>query len=325
MRYGSLIGAVLLAAVALHDAGRGATAQDYPNRPVRMVVAFPAGGTLDTLARIVSQKLGEEWGQPVVVENRPGAGGNIGAAAAARAAPDGYTLHFGAQSLAVNVTIAPVKDFDPVKDFEPIILVATAQDVLILPPNSPVHSVKELIDYAKARPGQLDYASLGPGTSAHLATVMFSDLVGIKMQQVSYSTLSQAVADLMAGRIFVYIPTLAGNLGNIQAGKVKALAVSGSARAGQLPDVPTFQEVGVPFVGETSWYGIYAPQGTPAEIVAKVNRGVGRVLEEPDVKLRSATLGFRLLGGPPERLGAMLKSEIAKWAELAKSASLVAR
>jgi tripartite-type tricarboxylate transporter receptor subunit TctC len=229
MRYGALIGAVFLAAVALHDAGRGATAQDYPNRPVRMVVAFPAGGTLDTLARIVSQKLGEEWGQPVVVENRPGAGGNIGAAAAARAAPDGYTLHFGAQSLAVNVTIAPVK----------------------------------LIDSAKARPGQLDYASLGPGTSAHLATVMFSDLVGIKMQQVSYSTLSQAVADLMAGRIFVYIPTLAGNLGNIQAGKVKALAVSGSARAAQLPDVPTFQEVGVPFVGETSWYGIYAPHGTP--------------------------------------------------------------
>lgn len=163
MRYGRLVCAALIAACGMHDAGQSASAQGYPNRPVRMIVAFPAGGTLDTLARIVSQKLSEEWGQSVVVENRPGAGGgNIGAATAARATPDGYTLHFGAQSLAVNVTIAPLKGFDPVKDFEPIILVATAQDVLMVPPNSPVHSVKELIDYAKARPGQLDYATLGP-------------------------------------------------------------------------------------------------------------------------------------------------------------------
>jgi tripartite-type tricarboxylate transporter receptor subunit TctC len=325
MRHGLLVGAAMIAACAMHDAGRSASAQSYPNRPVRMIVAFPAGGTLDTLARIVSQKLSEDWGQSVVVENRPGAGGNIGAATAARATPDGYTLHFGAQSLAVNVTIAPLKGFDPVKDFEPIILVGTAQDVLMVPPNSPVHSVKELIEYAKARPGQLDYATLGPGTSGHLATVMFSDLVGIKMQHVPYSALSQAVADLMSGRIFVFIPTLAGHLGNIQSGKVLALAVSGSTRADQLPDVPTFREVGVPFVEETSWYGIYAPKGTPADVIAKVNRDVGRILAGADMKQRSETLGFRLLGGSPEKLGAMLKSEIAKWAEVAKSASLVAK
>jgi tripartite-type tricarboxylate transporter receptor subunit TctC len=195
----------------------------------------------------------------------------------------------------------------------------------MVPPDSPVHSVKELIEYAKARPGQLDYATLGPGTSGHLATVMFSDLVGIKMQHVPYSALSQAVADLMSGRIFVFIPTLAGHLGNIQSGKVLALAVSGSTRADQLPDVPTFREVGVPFVEETSWYGIYAPKGTPADVIAKVNRDVDRILAGSDMKQRSATLGFRLLGGPPEKLGAMLKSEIAKWAEVAKSASLVAK
>jgi tripartite-type tricarboxylate transporter receptor subunit TctC len=289
-----------------------------------MIVAFPAGGTLDTLARIVSQKLTQEWSQSVVVENRPGAGGNIGAAAAAQATADGYTLHFGAQSLAVNVTIAPQRGFDPVKDFEPIILVATAQDVLMVSPNSPFHSVNELIGYAKAHPGQVDYATLGPGTSAHLATVLFSDLVGIKMQNVPYSSVSQASADLMSGRVSVFIPTLGGHLGHIKAGNVRALAVSGPTRADQLPDVPTFQEIGVPFVAETSWYGIYAPKATPSEIVAKVNRDVGRILDTPDVKEKSVALGFRLLGGPPDRLGAMLKNEIAKWAELAKSASLIA-
>lgn len=324
MRYGSLAGAILIVAGVLgFDAG--ASAQNYPDRSVRMIVAFPAGGTLDTLARIISQKLTEEWGQSVVVENRPGAGGNIGAAAAAQASPDGYTLHFGAQSLAVNVSIAPQKGFDPVRDFDPIILVATAQDVLMVPPDSPARSVRELIDYAKAHPGQLNYATLGQGTSGHLATVLFSDLVGIKMQHVPYSSVSQAATDLMSGRVAVFIPTLAGHLGNIKAGRVLALAVSGAVRAEQLPDVPTFKELGVPFVAETSWYGIYAPKGTPGDIIAKVNRDVGRILETPDMKERSVTLGFRLLGGSPKKLGATLKSEIAKWAEVAKKASLATR
>jgi tripartite-type tricarboxylate transporter receptor subunit TctC len=244
-----------------------------------MIVAFPAGGTLDTLARIISQKLSEKWGKSVLVENRPGAGGNIGAATAARASPDGYTLHFGAQTLAVNVTIAPQEGFDPVKDFDPIILVATAQDVLMVPGNSPFHSVKELIDYAKAHPEQLNYATLGPGTSAHLATVLFSDLVGIKMQNVPYSSVAQATTDLMSEHVSFFIPTLGGHLGTIKAGNLRALAVSGSARADQLPDVPTFKEMGVPFVEETSWYGIYAPKGTPSEIIAKVNGDVSRILE----------------------------------------------
>src|SRR5207302_6542138 len=164
------------AALALPAVAR---AQTYPDRPVRMVIAFPAGGTIDTLGRILAQKLTETWGQNVVIENRPGAGGNIGAAAAAKSAPDGYTLHFGAQTLGVNVTLQPSKDFDPVKDFDPIMLVATAQDVLLVPTSSPFRTVNELIDYAKKHPGELDYASLGTGTSGHLATVMFADLAGI--------------------------------------------------------------------------------------------------------------------------------------------------
>ena len=297
-------------------------AEQYPSRPVHMIVAFPAGGTLDTLARMVSQKLSEKWGQGVPVENRPGAGGNIGAVAAARAAPDGYTLHFGAQSLAVNVTLAPQRDFDPSKDFVPIVLVATAQDVLMVPPNSPYHSVKELIAYAKAHPGELNYASLGPGTSAYLATGLFSQLAGIKMQNVSYTSLSQAATDLMAGRVALFIPTLGGHLGRIKSGSARALAVSGNRRADELPDVPTFKELGVPFVAETSWYGVYAPKGTPNDIVMKINKDVNDVLALPDVREKVVPLGFRLLGGNPDALKAKLSEETARWADAAKSGAL---
>ena len=308
-------------AVAL-AASAGASAQSYPERPVRVLIAFPAGGTIDTLGRIIAQKLTEAWGQNVVIENRPGGGGNIGAAAAAKSAPDGYTLHLGAQTLAVNVTLQPSTEFDPVKDFDPIMLVATAQDVLLVPPNSPFRSVRELIDYAKAHPGELNYASLGTGTSGHLATVMFSELAGIKLQHVPYTSVSQATTDVISGRIAVFLPTLGGHLGNVAAGRMRALAVSGTTRATQLPDVPTFNELGVKFVDETSWYALFAPKGTRKEIIAKVNAELERILALPDVREKGVTLGYRYIGGPPEKLAAFLNSEIAKWAEVAKHASL---
>jgi len=313
---GAMIAAALLAANA------GASAQSYPERPVRVLIAFPAGGTIDTLGRIIAQKLTEAWGQNVVIENRPGGGGNIGAAAAAKSAPDGYTLHLGAQTLAVNVTLQPSTEFDPVKDFDPIMLVATAQDVLLVPPNSPFRSVRELIDYAKAHPGELNYASLGTGTSGHLATVMFSELAGIKLQHVPYTSVSQATTDVISGRIAVFLPTLGGHLGNVAAGRMRALAVSGTTRATQLPDVPTFNELGVKFVDETSWYALFAPKGTRKDIIAKVNGELERILALPDVREKGVTLGYRYIGGPPEKLAAFLNSEIAKWAEVAKHASL---
>jgi tripartite-type tricarboxylate transporter receptor subunit TctC len=314
---------VALIAVGLAVSGlqTNVAAQGYPERPVRLLIAFPAGGTIDTLGRILAQKLTEAWGQNVVIENRPGAGGNIGAAAA-KSPHDGYTLHLGAQTLAANVTLQPSTEFDPVKDFEPIMLVATAQDVLLVPPNSPFRSVKELIDYAKAHPGELNYASLGTGTSGHLATVMFAELAGIKLQHVPYTSVSQAAADVISGRIAVFLPTLGGHLGNVAAGRMRALAVSGTARATQLPDVPTLNELGVRFVDETSWYALFAPKGTRADIIAKVNADVERILAMPDVKEKGGTLGYRYIGGSPEKLAAFLKGEIAKWADLAKSASL---
>ena len=225
----------------------------------------------------------------------------------------------------MNVTLAPTKGFDPTKDLDPIMLVATAQDVLMVPPDSPFRSVRELIDYAKANPGKLNYASLGTGTSGHLATTLFSDLAGVKLQHVPYSQYSQAVTDFMSGRTALWITTLGGAIGNIKAGKMRALAVSGLARAKQLPDVPTFKEMGVGFSDESSWYALFAPKGTSKDIIAKVNADMTRIIALPDVKEREATMGYRFIGGSPDKLAAFLKGEIAKWAEVAKSASLMPR
>jgi tripartite-type tricarboxylate transporter receptor subunit TctC len=300
-----------------------ASAQSWPDRSVRIIIAFAAGGTIDTLGRIVAQKLTDAWGQSVFVENRGGASGNIGAQAAAQSPPDGTTLHLGGQVLAVNVTLAPVKGFDPVRDFEPIIWIATARDVLMVPPDSPFRSVHDLIGYAKAHPGELNYASLGLGSSGHLASTLFGDLAGIKLQHVPYTSYSQAVTDVVSGRISLWISTLGGAIGNIQAGKMRALAVSGHQRAAQLPDVPTFQELGIGFVDETSWYALFAPRGTSKAIVARINSDMTRILAQSDMQERAATLGFRLTGGSPDALATMLKGEIAKWAEVAKSASFM--
>jgi tripartite-type tricarboxylate transporter receptor subunit TctC len=319
MRDRGLAAAAAIAACVLGI--QSARAQNYPERPVKVLIAFPAGGTIDTLGRILSQKLADAWGQTVVIENRPGAGGNIGAAAAAQAAPDGYTLHFGAQTLSVNITIAPYQNFDPVKDLDPIILAATATDVLVVPLASPFKTVKDVIDYAKAHPGELNYGSLGIGTSSHLSTVQFADAAGIKLQHVPYTSFSQTTTDLISGRLALWFPTLGGSFGNIQAGKMRALAISGPTRSQALLDIPTFKELGIDFA-ESSWYALFGPRGTPPAIIDKVNRDTERVLALPDVKARSVTLGFRLAGGSPEALAAFLKSDIAKWAEFAKRGSL---
>jgi tripartite-type tricarboxylate transporter receptor subunit TctC len=205
---------VALAVFAAPDAW----AQGYPERPVRLLIPFPPGGSIDTLGRILAEKLGTMWSQSVFVENRPGAGGNVGSMTAAQAAPDGYTIALGGQFLAANATIAPMQGFDPMKSFAPAILVATGQDVLMVPPNSPFHTVKDLVDAAMAHPGEITFASLGVGSSGHLATTLFSEVTGIKLQHVPYNSFGQAVTDVSAGRISLWISTLGGSLGHIQAG-----------------------------------------------------------------------------------------------------------
>jgi tripartite-type tricarboxylate transporter receptor subunit TctC len=299
-----------------------ARADTYPDHAVRLIIPFPPGGSIDTLGRILTDKLGAIWGQSVFIENRAGAGGTVGSSVAAQAAPDGYTIVFGGQFMAANVTIAPSQSFDPVKSFAPIILVATGQDALMVPANSPFHSVKEIIDYAKAHPGELTYGSLGVGSSGQLATTLFSEVTGISLQHVPYNSFSQAVTDVSAGRISLWLTTLGGSIGHIQAGKLRPLAVSGPTRAAQLPDVPTFDELGVAYGNDTSWYALFAPAATPRDAISKINADTNRVLADPDMKERAQKLGFRLVGGTPEQLGAHLKSEIDKWAKVAKAAGL---
>lgn len=307
----------LIAALAMP-----AWAQTYPDHPVRLVIPFPPGGSIDTLGRILSDKISTLWGQSVFIENRAGAGGMVGSSVAAQAAPDGYTMSFGGQFMAANVTIAPSANFDPVKSFAPVVLVATGQDVLMVPADSPFHSVKEIVDYAKAHPGELTYASLGIGSSGQLASTLFSEVTGITMQHVPYNSFSQAVTDVSAGRISVWLTTLGGAIGHIKAGKLRALAVSGPTRAALLPDVPTFDELGVAYGNDTSWYALFAPAGTPPGVVAKVNADTNKILADADMKERATKLGFRLVGGAPEQLGAHLRSEIDKWAKVAKAAGL---
>jgi tripartite-type tricarboxylate transporter receptor subunit TctC len=304
--------------------GLPARAETFPDHPVRLIIPFAPGGSIDTLGRILSEKLSTLWGQSVVVENRPGAGGTVGSSVAAQAAPDGHTIVFGGQFMAANVTIAPSQTFDPVKSFAPLILVATGQDCLMVPVNSPFHSVKEIIDYAKTHPGELTYASLGVGSSGQLASTLFSEVTGITLQHVPYNSFSQAVTDVSAGRISVWLTTLGGSIGHIQAGKLRALAVSGPTRAALLPDVPTFDELGVAYGNDTSWYALFAPAGTPREVIGKINADTNKILTDPDMQQRATRLGFRLVGGTPEALGAHLKSEIDKWAKVAKAAGLAA-
>jgi tripartite-type tricarboxylate transporter receptor subunit TctC len=300
-----------------------ARAQTYPDHAVRLIIPFPPGGSIDTLGRILTDKLSTLWGQSVFIENRAGAGGMVGSSVAAQAAPDGYTMSFGGQFMAANVTIAPSANFDPVKSFAPLILVATGQDVLMVPADSPFHSVKEVVDYAKAHPGELTYASLGIGSSGQLASTLFSEVTGVTLQHVPYNSFSQAVTDVSAGRISLWLTTLGGSIGHIQAGKLRALAVSGPTRAALLPDVPTFDELGVAYGNDTSWYALFAPAGTPPAIVDKINAGTNKILADADMKERATKLGFRLVGGTPEQLGTHLRSEIDKWAKVAKAAGLV--
>jgi tripartite-type tricarboxylate transporter receptor subunit TctC len=315
-----LVAAVVLTLIAA--LATPARAQTYPDHAVRLIIPFPPGGSIDTLGRILTEKLSTLWGQSVFIENRAGAGGTVGSSVAAQAAPDGYTMTFGGQFMAANVTIAPSQSFDPVKSFAPLILVATGQDALMVPANSPFHSVKEVVDYAKTHPGELTNASLGIGSSGQLATTLFSEVTGITLQHVPYNSFGQAVTDVSAGRISVWLTTLGGSIGHIQAGKLRALAVSGPTRAAQLPDVPTFDELGVAYGNDTSWYALFAPAGTPPAFVTKINADTNKILADADMKERATNLGFRLVGGSPEQLGAHLRSEIDKWAKVAKAAGL---
>jgi tripartite-type tricarboxylate transporter receptor subunit TctC len=297
-----------------------AQAQSYPDKPIKLVVPFAPAGATDVLARIVGQKLSELEKQPVIVDNRAGAGGNIGSDAVAKAAPDGYTLLMGAVGThAINVSLYKKMPYDPVKDFIPVVLVATVPNVLVVPASLPVNSVKELIAYGKANPGKLNFGSSGNGTSIHLSGELFKSMTGMDMQHVPYKGSGPATVDLLSGQVQMMFDNLPSAMPNIKSGKLKALAVTSAKRSPSLPDVPTIAEAGVPGYEAPSWFGILVPKGTPPEIVAKLNTDINKILAMPDTKKKFLEQGAEPAGGTPEQFAALINSEIPKWAKVVKA------
>ena len=305
---------VVLAAFAF-----GAAAQSYPTKSIRVVVPFPAGGTTDVLARAVAQKLTESLGQPAVVDNRPGAGGNIGAELVAKAPPDGYTLLMGTVGThAINPSLYPKMPYDHVKDFVPVILVAGVPNVLVVNPSLPVNSVQELIAYAKANPGKLNFASSGNGTSIHLSGEMFKTMAGVQMTHVPYKGSAPALQDLVGGQVQLMFDNLPSSLALIKAGKLKALAVTSLTRAAALPEVPTVAESGLPGFEASSWFGLLAPAGTPQPIVVTLNGDVAKWLATADAKEKLLAQGAIAAGGPPADFTRHIAAETAKWQKVVK-------
>lgn len=289
----------------------------YPERPVRLITPFPPGGATDLLARTVGERLSQRLGQAVVIENRPGAGGNIGAEIASRAAPDGYTLLMAPTSIyAVSATLYPQLNYDVTKDFTPVSLVANAPHVLLVHPSLPVETVPELIAYAKARPGELNFASQGSGTVSHLEAEMLKSMAGIDLLHIPYRGSAPAVVDLLAGRVQVMFDSIASSNPHVRAGRLRPLAVASPARSPLLPDVPTVRESGIEGYSAHSWLGILVPAGTPRAIVQRLHRDLVAVVNEPATRARLIEHGFEPATSTSAELAKMIREEIVKWAPL---------
>jgi tripartite-type tricarboxylate transporter receptor subunit TctC len=311
---------LLLLACAVSQA---ALAQAWPAKPIRLVVPFPPGGINDVLARIVSQKLTENLGQGVLIDNRPGAGGTIGSNMVAKAAPDGYTLLFGATStVAISPNLYAGIPYDPVKDFEPIVHIASVASILVVNPSVPANSVRELLDLARARPGQLNFGSAGSGASQHLGGELLKSLGHVSMVHVPYKGGSAAMTDLVAGQINLMVEPIPTALPNIKAGRIRALAVSTPQRAPAVPELPTIAESGLPGYDLTIWFGLLAPAGTPREVIGRINAETLKILRSGDMNERLAAQGADPAGGRPEEFAALIRRELARWGEVVKAAGV---
>ena len=296
-----------------------AHAQPYPSKPIKIVVPFPAGGIADLYARLIGARVGERWGQPVLVENRTGAGGNIGADAVAKPAPDGYTLVMGSFGThAVNVSLFASLPYDPVRDFAPIALVLEAEGLLVLHPSVPAQSVLDLIAYARSHPGELTFASAGMGTASHLAGELFKTMARVEMTHVPYKGNVPAITDLLAGQTSLLFGTMPTVLPHAKAGKLRAIATIGSTRSAAAPELPTVAET-IPGFEVNNWIGLLAPAGTSADIVRKWSAEVNTIMQGADLKSRLLAEGARFAPNTPERFAAFIKSEIAKWAPVVKA------
>ncbi len=314
----TLLGGASFAALAGPLATRTA-AQSYPSKPIRYVVPFAAGaGVLDIMARIVSQHLGTSLGQQVVVDNRPGAGGNVGAEIAAKAAPDGYTMLMGNTALVVSPYLFAKLPFDPLTDFVPVTQVNSAPLLLVVHPALPVKSVAELVAYAKARPGKLNYGSGGIGTTPFLATELFKSLAGIDVVHVPYKGGAPALADLVAGQLSFMIENVPGTLPFVKDGKLRALAITSRQRLALVPEVPTMIEAGVAGYEMIGWNGIFLPKGTPAEIVMRLNADLVKVLGTAEMKEQLGKLGAEPVGGTPQQFATFVGAEARRWGKIIK-------
>jgi tripartite-type tricarboxylate transporter receptor subunit TctC len=314
--------ATTLLGSALVTQSTPAEAEDaYPSRPIRIIVPVAAGGGTDFTARLLADKLSPAMNQPVIVENRPGASGNLGVQQAATAAPDGYTLVMPITSFPINPSLQKLP-FDTVKDFAPVVLAGTLPLVLVVNPALPARDVADLIALARAKPGEINFANSGSGTTAHLAGELFNRMAGTKMVSVSYKGGGPAVTDLLGGHVQVYFSTIPSVQQHIETGKIRALAVTGSQRTPELPDLPTVAESGLPEFEVTAWFGIFAPAGTPKPIVSKLNAELTKILAMPDVREKLAGHGVQPGGGTPEALGTFLVSEVEKWGNVIREAGI---
>ena len=316
-----LLGAAVLGLTALFGAVSQASAQAYPTKPVSLLIAFPPGGPSDVLSRIVGKKLEQILGQPFIMDNRPGAGGNIAAEAAAHAAADGHTILMGNNSiLATNAALYKKVNFDPEKDFAPISLIGSQANILVVNPALPARSMAELIALAKARPGQLDYASSGYGAAAHLSGELFKAQAHIDIVHIAYKGAAPALQDVIAGHVQMMFATAASVVGHVKDGLVRPLAVTTLTRTAVLPDIPTIAELGIPGFDATTWHGLVAPAGTPNAVIETLHRATVTALNDPAVRKALVELGVDLVGSSPAEFSAYIKAEIPKWRAVVQAA-----
>jgi len=316
---------ILTAAVAMAAAGVAAPAHaqgTYPTRPIRFVIPFPPGGGLDLMGRMIGQHLAEAWGQQVLVDNRPGAGGQIGTEIVARAAPDGYTITLVSSAHTINPALYRRLPYDAIRHFAPVIQVTSVPHLLVVHPSIPARTVRELIQLVRARPGQLPYASGGVGASTHLAGELFRSMAGLDMVHVPYKGSGPGMVDVIAGQVPITFGSVPSTLPFVRNGKLRALGLTGDRRSPSAPEVPTIAEAGLPGYEAATWHGLLVPQGTPAAIVTRLNEETRRMLALPATRERLAREGLEAVGGTPEAFGLRLLAEVDKWAKVVKAAGI---
>ncbi|MEQ1775215.1 MAG: tripartite tricarboxylate transporter substrate binding protein [Burkholderiales bacterium] len=316
---------ILLCGVALSAIGIHAVAQNFPTKPVRIVVPFPPGGTSDATARLIAQRLTERWKQNVVVDNRGGAGGNIAAEHVARSPADGYTLLMGTHGTqAINISLFAKLPYDPVRDFAPVTLAITVPNLFLAHPSLPVRSMKDLVALAKARPGEINFASAGYGTMPHMAGELFNLMAGVKMTPILYKGSGPAMSEVLGGLVPLMIESLLTSLPHVKSGKLRALAITSAQRNPAVMDISTVAETGFAGYEGITWVGLVVPAATPRDVVSLLNTEIARILQAPEMKERLAAMGATPGGGSPEQFAGYIRSETEKWAKVVKAAGLKA-